>query len=205
MEFHWAGMKGDIRQFIRECETCQRNKAENIFPSGLLQPLPIPTRVWTDISMDFIEGLPKSKGYSVIMVVVDRLSKYGHFIPISHQYTTTKIAIIFLHNIFKLHGMPTSIVTDRDPTFTSSFWRELFKSQGTKLKFSSAYHPQTDGQTEIVNKMVEQYLRCFSGDRPKGWSHHLPLVEWWYNTSAHTSTKLTPFESIYAYPPPKLI
>ena len=99
--------------------------------------------------MDFIEGLPVSEDYSVIMVVVDQLSKYAHFIPISHPYTTTKIAQVFIHNIFKLHGMPTSIITDRDPTFTSSFWREFFKLQGTDLKFTSAYHPQTDGQTNI--------------------------------------------------------
>jgi hypothetical protein len=139
------------------------------------------------------------------MVVVDRLSKYAHFIPISHPYTASKIAQVFLANIFKLHGLPNSIVTDRDPTFTSTFWKELFKLQGTTLKFSSAYHPQTDGQTEIVNKMVEQYLRCFSGDKPKGWVKWLPLAEWWYNTNIHASTKLSPFESVYGYPAPKLI
>lgn len=198
-------MRKEVRRFIKECDICQQNKSENIHPAGLLQPLPIPTKVWTDISLDFIEGLPNSESYSVIMVVVDRLSKYAHFIPISHPYTASKIAQVFLANIFKLHGLPNSIVTDRDPTFTSTFWKELFKLQGTTLKFSSAYHPQTDGQTEIVNKMVEQYLRCFSGDKPKGWVKWLPLAEWWYNTNIHASTKLSPFESVYGYPPPKLI
>jgi len=204
-EFYWEGMRKEVRRFIKECDICQQNKSENIHPAGLLQPLPIPTKVWTDISLDFIEGLPNSEGYSVIMVVVDRLSKYAHFIPISHPYTASKIAQVFLANIFKLHGLPNSIVTDRDPTFTSTFWKELFKLQGTTLKFSSAYHPQTDGQTEIVNKMVEQYLRCFSGDKPKGWVKWLPLAEWWYNTNIHASTKLSPFESVYGYPAPKLI
>ncbi|KAL6316337.1 hypothetical protein AAG906_017972 [Vitis piasezkii] len=204
-EFYWEGMRKEVRRFIKECDICQQNKSENIHPAGLLQPLPIPTKVWTDISLDFIEGLPNSESYSVIMVVVDRLSKYAHFIPISHPYTASKIAQVFLANIFKLHGLPNSIVTDRDPTFTSTFWKELFKLQGTTLKFSSAYHPQTDGQTEIVNKMVEQYLRCFSGDKPKGWVKWLPLAEWWYNTNIHASTKLSPFESVYGYPPPKLI
>ena len=204
-EFYWEGMRKEVRRFIKECDICQQNKSENIHPAGLMQPLPIPTKVWTDISLDFIEGLPNSESYSVIMVVVDRLSKYAHFIPISHPYTASKIAQVFLANIFKLHGLPNSIVTDRDPTFTSTFWKELFKLQGTTLKFSSAYHPQTDGQTEIVNKMVEQYLRCFSGDKPKGWVKWLPLAEWWYNTNIHASTKLSPFESVYGYPPPKLI
>ncbi|RVW13442.1 Transposon Tf2-2 polyprotein [Vitis vinifera] len=204
-EFYWEGMRKEVRRFIKECDICQQNKSENIHPAGLLQPLPIPTKVWTDISLDFIEGLPNSESYSVIMVVVDRLSKYAHFIPISHPYTASKIAQVFLANIFKLHGLPNSTVTDRDPTFTSTFWKELFKLQGTTLKFSSAYHPQTDGQTEIVNKMVEQYLRCFSGDKPKGWVKWLPLAEWWYNTNIHASTKLSPFESVYGYPPPKLI
>jgi len=138
-------MRKEVRRFIKECDKCQQNKSENIHPAGLLQPLSIPTKVWTDISLDFIEGLPNSEGYRVIMVVVDRLSKYAHFIPISHSYTASKIAQVFLANIFKLHGLPNSIVTDGDPTFTSTFWKELFKLQGTTLKFSSAYHPQTDG------------------------------------------------------------
>jgi hypothetical protein len=168
--FYWMGMKADIKNFIKECDICQRNKNETIHPAGLLQPLPIPTKVWADISLEFIEGLPLSNGFKVILVVVDRLSKYAHFISVAHPYTATKIAQIFIANIFKLHGMPTSIVNDRDPVFTSLFWKELFKLHGTELKFSSAYHPQTDGQTEIVNKCVEQYLRCFSRDKPKEWS-----------------------------------
>lgn len=139
------------------------------------------------------------------MVVVDRLSKYAHFIPVSHPYTTSKIANLFLTNVFRLHGMPDSIITDRDPTFTSNFWNELFKLQGTTLKFSSAYHFQMDGQTEIVNKMVEQFLRCFSTDKPNGWVKWLALAEYWYNTSVHASTKLTPFESVYGHPSPKLL
>ena len=103
-EFYWAGMQEDIRRFIRECDNCQQNKSENIFHMGLLQPLPIPTQVWTDISLDFIEGLPRSEGYSMILVAVDRLSKYTHFVPISHPYKAAKIAQVFLHNIFKLLG-----------------------------------------------------------------------------------------------------
>lgn len=100
--------------------------------------------------------------------------------------------------------MPTSIVSDRDPTFMSSFWQDIFKLQGTNLNMSSAYHPQSDGQTEVVNRCLETYLRCFSSDQPKNWAHWLPLAEWWYNTSFHSASKMTPYEVVYGVPPPQL-
>jgi hypothetical protein len=134
-------MKKDILQFVTECEVFQRNKGETVKSPGILQPLPIPTLIWTDISMDFIVGLPKVGNKSVIMVVVDHLSKYAHFFSLPHPFTTTLIAQVFLDEIFKLHGMPTSIVYDRDPTFTSTFWKELFKLKGTQLNMSTTYHP----------------------------------------------------------------
>jgi hypothetical protein len=130
-EFYWPKMKMDIRKYIRECDVCQRNKVKNIHLAGLLQPLPIPTQMWTEVSMDFIEGLANSNGRNVIMVVVDRLSKYAHFIPLSHPYTAGSVAQLFLDQIFKLHGLPKSIVSDRDQVFTSNFWKELFCLSGT--------------------------------------------------------------------------
>jgi hypothetical protein len=198
-------MRADIRRFVRECPVCQINKNETVLSPGLLQPFPVPLRVWSDISMDFIEGLPVSNGWSVIMVVVDRLTKYGHFLLLAHPYTVSTVAQVFLANIFKLHGMPSTIVSDRDPVFTSSFWLELFCLQGTTLAFSSAYHPQSDGQTESLNKCLETFLRCYAGAKPRDWSVWLPMAEWWYNTNHHSSTGFTPFEAVYGYPPPSLL
>jgi len=143
----------------------------------------------------------------VVLVVVDRLSKYCHFTSLSHPYTATKVAQLFIQNIFKLHGMPQSIISDRDPIFTSLFWQELFRLQGTSLKLSTSYHPQTDGQTEVVNKCLENYLRCFAADRPTQWTLWLPWAKYWYNTTWHSSIKMTPYEAVYGGSPsqtPKL-
>lgn len=124
--------------------------------------------------MDFMVRLPKSQGYDVVLVVVDRLSKYGHFIPIKHPYTTKSIAEIFVREVVRLYGIPVSILSDRDPTFLCVFWKELFKLQGTQLYMSMAYHPESDGQTEVINKILETYLRYFSSEQPKMWSSVLP-------------------------------
>lgn len=167
-------MKKDIKKFITKCYTCQQNKYETVAPPGLLHPLPIPDRTWSDISMDFIVGLPNCKGNSVIMVVVDRLSKYTHFVPMSHPYSATSVAQSFIDNVFKLHGLPNTIVSDQDPVFIGHFWKELFRLQNSKLCLSSGYHPQTDGQTEVMNRCLETYLRCFIAGQPKKWVQWLP-------------------------------
>ena len=153
-------------------------KHETCSPAGLLQPLPIPDKPWFAVSMDFISGLPPSQRVDTVMVVVHRLSKYVHFIGLSHPYSIAKVAALFAQNILKLHGMPTSIVSDKDPVFSAKFWAELFKLQRVQLVMSSTYHPQTDGQIEVVNKCLEQYLRSFSVDRPTEWSEWLYLVEY---------------------------
>ena len=141
----------------------------------------------------------------MILVVVDHLSKYSHFCALSHPYTASSVAQIFLDQIFRLHGLPSSIVSDRDATFTSHFWTELFHHTGTKLNMSLGYHPQTDGQTEIINKCLETYLRGFSSEQQHQWAKWIPLVEWWYNTSYRTASKMTPYEAVYVHALPVLL
>jgi hypothetical protein len=194
---YWVGMKNRIQEFVRSCDICQRQKYLTSSPGGLLQPLPIPSQIWEDISIDFITGLPKARGYEAILVVVDRLSKYSHFIPLKHPYTARSLAEVFSKEIVKLHGIPLSIVSDRDPIFMSSFWREIFKMQGTQLKMSTTYHPESDGQTEVVNRCLETYLRCFIADQPKTWINWVHWAEYWFNTTFHSATEKTPFEIVY--------
>ena len=176
-DWFWQGMKHDIKTYVRECDICQRIKSETTRLAGLLQPLHIPPKPWYSISMDFIKGLPKSNKQNVILVIVDRLMKYVHFMALTHPYTTAKAAYMFMKYVFKLHGMPTSIVSDRDTAFTATFLQELFKIQDVELAMSSSYHPQIDGQTKVVNRSLEQYLRAFAGDKPSLWMYWLPLVE----------------------------
>lgn len=158
--FTWQGLKAAVIDFVRQCAICQHAKHANSHPGGLLQPLPIPDGAWRDITMDFVERLPLSEGYDVILVVVDRFTKYAHFLPLRHPYSAPLVARVFVDNIVKLHGMPHSITSDRDKIFTSNFWKQLFQSLGTKLQYTTAYHPQTNGQSERVNQCLEMFLRC---------------------------------------------
>jgi hypothetical protein len=194
-----------VQDFVSACAVCQRNKTEALHPAGLLQPLEVPSQVWADISLDFIEGLPRVNGKSVILTVVDRFSKHAHFIPLSHPYTAATVAKAFFDSIVRLHGFPVSIVSDRDPVFTGHVWRDLFKMAGVQLRMSTAFHPQTDGQSEIVNKIIAMYLRCITGDRPRKWLEWLPWAEYCYNTSYHSALRATPFEVVFGRPPPALL
>ena len=134
--FHWKGLKQAVDDFVKQCQICQQAKHLNTHPAGLLQPLPIPQGAWQDLSMDFVEGLPKSEGYNVILVMVDRFTKYAHFIPLKNPYNAATVARGVFDNVIKLHGLPQTIVLDRDKIFTSAFWKELFKLMGTQLVFS---------------------------------------------------------------------
>ncbi|KAJ0817688.1 putative nucleotidyltransferase, Ribonuclease H, protein kinase RLK-Pelle-RLCK-VIIa-2 family [Helianthus annuus] len=203
--FKWKGLHKQVRQYIRTCDICQRVKTENVAYPGLLQPLPIPKSVFSDISMDFIGGFPRVNGKDSVMVVVDRLTKYGHFIPISHPYSAMTVAQLFMDHVFKLHGWPQTIVSDRDPIFLSNFWKEFTKMHGVQLAMSTAYHPQSDGQTEVVNRCIEAYLRAMTLSTSTPWLKWLSLAEWWYNTNFHSTIQTTPFQALYGYPPPLFV
>lgn len=205
LSFWWPGLKNFILRAIKEYVVCQRNKGENVAPPGLLSPLPLPERVWEEISMDFVDGLPLSQGKSTILVVVDRYSKFTYFVAIQHPYIASKIAQVFFEEVFRLYGMPKAIVSDRDPIFLSTFWSELFKLQGTQLNLSSAYHPQSDGQTERVNQSLECYLRCFCSLKPSERQKWIPWAMFWHNTTWKSATGFTPYEIVYGRPPPTLL
>lgn len=199
--FYWNGMKNGVEEFVKQCQICHQAKHEHTQPAGTLQPLHVPEGAWQDLTMDFIEGLPKSEMYDVILVIVDRLTKYSHFLPLRHPFTAPQVARVFLDNIVKLHGVPRSIVSDRDKVFTSTFWRELFHLVGTKLHYSTTYHPQTDGQTEWVNQCVEMYLRCAVHNCSKKWRAWLAMAEFWYNSNYHSSLGCSPFKALYGVEP----
>jgi hypothetical protein len=151
--------------------------------------------------MDFIEGLPQSSSADCIMVVVDKFTKYAHFIPLQHPITAAKVAKAYLDNVFKLHSLPKTMISDRDPIFTSRFGQQLFMQMGSELRMSSTYHPATDGQSERVNQCLEIYLRCFTHAYPRKWSTWISLAEYWYNTSYHLALKTSPFVALYGHEP----
>lgn len=167
--FAWKGLKKSVTEFVTSCHTCQQAKPDRAKYSGLLQPLSVPEGAWQLVSLDFVEGLPSSQRMNVVLVVVDTFSKYAHFVPIAHPFTALSIAKVYMTNIYKLHGLPKALVSERDRIFTSKLWQTLFTLEGVSLQMSSAYHPQSDGQTERVNQCMETFLRCFVHACPQHW------------------------------------
>nr|KYP75814.1 Retrotransposable element Tf2 [Cajanus cajan] len=200
--FYWPSIRKDVQRFVEQCQPCQQTKIPTQKPSGLLQPIPPPSRCWEDLSLDFVVGLPPYKGFTTILVVVDRFSKGAHFGMLPKSFSAGLVAQLFVDVVCKHHGLPLSLISDRDPIFLSQFWQELFRLSGTKLRLSTAYHPQTDGQTEVANKVLQQYLRCFVHHKPSLWGKFLSWAEWSFNTSVNASTGFSPFEVLYGRKPP---
>jgi hypothetical protein len=191
-------MKREIARFVAECDVCRRVKAEHQRPAGTLQPISTPEWKWDEIGMDFITGLPKTpKGNDAIWVVVDRLSKVAHFLPVRESIRASQLADLYISRIVSLHGVPKKIISDRGSLFTSKFWESLQNSMGTNLSFSTAYHPQTGGQTERVNQILEDMLRACVISFGKNWEKCLPFAEFSYNNSFQSSLGMAPFEALY--------
>jgi hypothetical protein len=201
--FYWPRMKQSVVRWVGGCAVCHRVKPSNHLPYGLLQPLDIPSERWNRINIDFITKLPASAdGTDTIVTIVDPLTKRAHWFPATEAgLTAESFAEMFLREHVRLHGIPASIVSDRDARFTADFWRALMDILGTKLRMSTAFHPQTDGQAEKANSIVGTYLRAFAADHPDRWPSLLSLAEYAYNAAKHKSTKLTPFEADLGYTP----
>ena len=199
--FFWPKMRRDVERFVGRCTTCQKAKS-HLKPHGLCMPLLVPSIPWADISIDFILGLPRTKrGRDSIFVVVDRFSKMAHVIPCHKSDDVVHIADFFFKEIVRLHGMPSTIISDRDAKFLSHFWRTLWNKLGTKLLFSTTCHPQTDGQTEVVNHTLGTMLRAVLKKNLKAWEECLPHVEFAYNRATHSTTKVSPFQVVYGFNP----
>ncbi|PKU84163.1 hypothetical protein MA16_Dca002675 [Dendrobium catenatum] len=203
--FFWPHLRRDVARFVEKCFVCQRFKgsAQN---TGLYLSLPIPDSIWEDLSLDFVLGLPRTKrGSDSIMVIVDRFSKMAHFVSWKKTFDAVNVAQLFFKEIVRLHGIPRSLTSDRDVKFVSHFWRELWKRLDTDIKLSSTYHPQMDGQTEVVNRTLGNMLRCLVQDNPKKWEERLSQDEFAYNATPNRSTGPSPFQLIYTKQPNQIV
>jgi hypothetical protein len=191
-------MRKEVAGYVAKCSICQQVKVEHRKPAGLLQPLPIPEWKWEMITMDFVSGLPRGKrGNDAIWVIVDRLTKSALFLPVKMTDPVDKLAKIYVNEVVRLHGVPTSIVSDRDPRFTSRLWPSIQHALGTNLSISTAFHPQTDGQSERVIQILEDLLRACALEFGGNWEEHLSLVEFTYNNSYQTTIRMASFEALY--------
>ncbi|KAJ9518741.1 hypothetical protein QJQ45_025988, partial [Haematococcus lacustris] len=197
--FWWNTMRADVRYYVSTCDACQRDKASSLKPGGLLNPLCIPDYRWESVSMDFITKLPAgSHGYDAICVFVDRLSKMVHFVPCREDLKARRFAQLFIYHVYKVHGMPAELISDRGSLFTSVFWREVMRRCGSKPALSSSYHPQSDGQTERYNRVLEEMLRHYISPTQSDWPDYLALAEFAVNNSWQESIQSTPFLAAYA-------
>ena len=194
-------MEEDVKDYVRTCYTCQRNQSSRYRRYGQLEPLEVPYQPWSSISMDWIIDLLESHGYTQIWVIVDRFTKMAHLILLLKKVIAKDIAKIFLWEIWKLEGLPTNIVYDRDTKITSYFWQVLMDLLGIMTKLSTTFHPKTDGQTECVNQTIEQYLRHYCSWKQDDWGELLPMTKFAYNSAKSKTTGISPFEANYGMLP----
>jgi len=198
--YYWLNTKKKVVEFVMICLEYYWVKAEFKHRGGLVQPIMIPKWKWEVTSMDFIIGLPRTlRQHDSIMVVVNRLSKVAHFNPVKPTYSASEVEQVFIMEIMRLHGFPKNIVLDRDSKFTSKFWKELFVGLGIELDFSTTYHPQTNGQTERVNRILEEMFRMYVIHQKRRWKQYLPLVEFAYNNNYQESLRMSLFDALYGW------
>lgn len=200
--FWWPSLRKDVREFVQACPICNQHKSSCQPPAGLLQPLPVPTRPWSHISLDFVTGLPLSSGMTVILTIVDRFSKMAHFVPLPKLPTAKETAQVVLEHVFRIHGLPKDVVSDRGPQFSSAFWKEFCHLLGATVSLTSGFHPQSNGQSERANQELEKALRCMTSRNPHSWSKQLTWVEYAHNALTCSAIGMSPFQCVYGYQPP---
>ena len=199
--FYWKSLQRDVKKYIHTCKICQQIKNKPTKPAGSLMPLPVPSRPWESVSLDFITNLPEAEGYDAILTVVCTMTKMAHFIPCTSTLSSKQLAKLFVDNVYRLHGMPRFLIGDRDSRYTSEFFSDLMSRLHTKLCLSTAYHPQSDGNTERCHRTIEQILRAYVHHSHHDWYERLSLAEFSYNNNIHSSTGHTPFTANYGYDP----
>ncbi|KAI2646997.1 Transposon Ty3-I Gag-Pol polyprotein [Labeo rohita] len=200
--FWWPAIVRDVRRYVASCPVCAQSKSSNSPPAGLLRPLPIPSHPWSHIALDFVSGLPSSAGNTVILTIIDRFSKAAHFIPLPKLPSAKETALTVFDHVFKIHGLPSDIVSDRGPQFISQFWREFCRQIGATVSLSSGFHPQTNGQAERVNQILGRLLRTLAAHNPASWCENLRWAEYAYNSLPSSATGLSPFHACLGYQPP---
>ena len=200
-QYYWSGIKKHIGDFVSRCLMCQQVKAKHQRPAGLLQPLEVAEWKWEHVTMDFVAHLPRTlRGHESVWVIVDRPTKSAHFLVVRMTFTLEEFCRLYIREIVRLHGVPVSIVSDRDPRFTAHFWESFQRAMGTQLMMSAAFHTQTDGRLERIIQTLEDMLRACVLDFKGSWEEHFPLVEFAYNNSYQASIQMVPYEALYGRP-----